>query len=230
MKYFLLVVLIAISHSFSFSQTNRIIRAKAGEDVAQAYSPNGFYRFPAFAPATVYFKGGTSNKGPLLNYNIISGNLQFVSPKGDTLDMANNNTIDSVVFEKNVFDYNDGFMEMITRSDSLVFFKKINLKTQVENVGAYGLSNTTASITNIKTFTSGTSVYNLVLNQDVIITETTSWFVIKGNGNPVKLNKDNFLKLLPVDKQAKAAAYLKQNKASLEKEEELKKMIATIAG
>ena len=105
---------------------------KAGEDVAQAYSPQGFYRFPQFSKAILYFKGGGQNTGVLFNYNVLSGNMQFISPKGDTLDMGNTAGLDSIVFEKNVFIYNNGFMEVAANTDSIKLVKKLLLKTQVE--------------------------------------------------------------------------------------------------
>jgi hypothetical protein len=144
--------------------------------------------------------------------------------------MAGTNTLDSVVFEKNVFCYNDGFIEVVAQADSLELMKKIVLKTQAENIGAYGVANSTASIVNIRTFSSGTGVYSLVLNQDIVIVETVSWLLVSGNNNPIKATKDNFLKLLPAEKQARAAAYLKQNKTSFDKEGYLKKLIAATEG
>jgi hypothetical protein len=210
------------------AQGNRIVRVKAGDDVAQAYSPNGFYRLPAFSDATVYFSGGAQNKGTLLNYNILSGSLQFISPKGDTLDMAGTNSIDSVVFPNLVYLYKDGFLEVAGHADSLLLLKKIQLKTQVESVGAYGMPNTTASITNIRSFSNANGVYNLILNQDLVITESVTWFVSNKGSTPVKMSKDNFLKLLSGPQLEKANNYLKQNRTNFDRENDLKKLLAAL--
>ena len=82
----------------------------------------------------------------------------------------------------------------------------------------------------MKTYSSGTGVYNLVINQDVILIENISWFFTNSNTNLVKASKTNLLKLLPAEKQTKAETYLKQNKTNFEKENDLKKLMAAIGG
>jgi hypothetical protein len=228
MKYLVLFSLAACITSISMAQ-GKSIRVKAGDDLAQAYSPNGFYRFPQFFKALVYSRNGGRSSGPLFNYNLLSGNMQFINAAGDTLDMGNPENFDSLVFDKSVFVYKDGFMEMVASNDSLRLLKKLVLRAQTENIGAYGLPNSTASITNMKNFTTGSSVYNLVINQDVVLDENVTWFFSSG-GNTVKANKSNLLKILPVDKAARAEAYLRQNKTNFEKETDLRKLMAAIAG
>jgi len=228
MKYYMLFILIfPACCNLVVAQPGKSIRVKAGEDIAQAYSPQGFYRFPQFSKAILYFKGSSRNTGVLFNYNIFSGNMQFISPKGDTLDLANTSGLDSIVFETHAFVYNEGFMEVVAQIDSLKLLKKLILKNEVENIGAYGQANSTASITNVKTVIVGTSVYNLVVNQDVVLNENISWFFANGN-NIVKANKTNLLKLLTPEKQVKGEAYLKKNKTSFERENDLKKLLEAI--
>ena len=227
MKYCLLFFLAVVNYNLAFSQSVRSIRAKAGDDIAQAYSPNGFYRFPQFSEAKLCFKTGSKKTGILFNYNIFSGQMQFISPKGDTLDVANAADIDSIVFAKNIFLFNDGFIEVIGQNDSLRLLKKVVLKTDVEKIGAYGLPSSTAAINSFTTYSSGSSVYNLVLNQDVILIEHNYWFFLSGK-TILKANKTNLFDLLPVQKQAKAQSYLKQNKTSFEKENDLKKLLEAI--
>ena len=229
MKYCLFFGIVSLFQCSLLFAQGKSIRVKAGEDLAQAYSPHGFYRFPQFNKAVLYFNGGGKNAGPVFNYNVLSGNMQFINPAGDTLDMSNNVAVDSIVFGQTVFVYKEGFLEIVAGDDSVKLLKKVLLKTQVENVGAYGLSNNTASITSMKSFFTGSSVYNLVVNQDVVLEETASWFFSRGN-NIVKASKSNLLKLLPADKAAKAESYLKQNKTGFDKENDLKKLMTAIAG
>ena len=227
MKYYLLFFLAVVNYNLSFSQPVRSIRAKAGDDIAQVYSPNGFYRFPQFSEAKLCFKTGDKKTGILFNYNIFSGQMQFISPKGDTLDVANAADIDSIVFAKNIFLFNDGFIEVIGQNDSLRLLKKVVLKTDVEKIGAYGMPSPTAAINNFSTYSAGSSVYNLVLNQDVILTEHNYWFFLSGKAI-LKANKTNLLDLLSAEKRTKAELYLKQNKTSFEKENGLKKLLEAI--
>lgn len=229
-KYSLLFAALFVNYCFALAQTGKPIRVKAGEDVAQAYSSHGFYRFPQFGKATLFFKNGGQNGATVFNYNVLSGNMQFVGPKGDTLDLGGANTIDSIVFEKNMFLFNEGYMEVVATVDSVKLAKKTVVKTQLENIGAYGLPNSTSSITNIKSFTSNSGVYNLIINQDVLLIENISWFFTTGGNNvPVKASKSNLLKLLSPEKQKAAEAYLKQNKTNFEREADLKKLMDAVA-
>jgi hypothetical protein len=227
-NYILIVFYLFFLSAGIFAQSGRTIRVKAGDDVAQAYSSHGFYRFPQFGKATLYYNNKARSEGQKFNYNVFSGNLQFVGPKGDTMDLGGQATIDSIVFENNVFLNKNGWMEVSTRADSVMLLKRTTIKTQVENVGAYGISSSTASIDNIKTYSNGAGVYNLVLNQDVVVIEVINWFFKDNNNNLLKANKANLLQLLSPSGQAKADAYLKQNKTSFEKEGDLKKLMAAI--
>ncbi len=229
MKYCLLLILLffIVAHSV-VAQPGRAIRVKAGEDVAQAYSPHGFYRFPEFNKAILYFNGNRRKSDILFNFNLYSGSMQFINPKGDTLDLVNTPAPDSVVFEKNSFIYNNGFLEVVAQSDSLRLLKKLVLKTQGENIGAYGQPNPTGSITSVAKISIGAAVYSLIVNQDVVLTEDINWFFMPGKNVAVKATKANLLKLLPVEKQAKAEAYFKQNKVSFDRENDLKNLLEAI--
>ena len=229
MKHFLFVLLAVILNcNLLFSQSGRSIRAKAGDDLAQAYSPQGFYRFPQFTSTVLYFKTGAKASSLLFNYNIFSGKMQFVNPNGDTLDMVTTADIDSVVFAKNVFLFNEGFMEIVAATDSFKLLKKVILKIDVEDIGAYGRPNPTGSIQNIRTYSAGSAVYHLILNQDVVLNEHIYWFFSNGK-TFLKANKTNLFKLLSPAKQAIAEAWLKQNKMSFEKEDDLGKLLAAIS-
>jgi len=230
MKLSLFFALIFVFYHQPCLAQTRIIRVKAGEDIAQAYSPNGFYRFPQFGKATLYYKNGSANEGKLFNYNILSSNLQFIGDKGDTLELGGRENIDSVICQGTKFIFNNGFMELVNSVDSVLLLKKTTMKMETENIGAYGVPNATSSILNMRSYTTGTSVYNLTLNQDVVITDVVSWFFVDKNHEPVKANKANLLKILPAEKQEKTETWLKQNKTSFDKEADLKKLMAAISG
>lgn len=82
------------------AQPGKTITLKAGDDIAKAWSPAGFYRFPQFSKATLFRKTGQGHSNSLFNYNIFSGMIQFINETGDTLDLVNPSLFDSIMFEK----------------------------------------------------------------------------------------------------------------------------------
>ena len=229
MKYCCFLLLVTTSFTFAVNaQGGRTIRVKSGEDLAKAYSVNGFYRFPEFENATLYFGSQPRKSGVLFNYNLLISAVQFISPKGDTLDLVNSPAPDSIKFENLTLIYNQGYMELVAKSDSIQLLKKISIRTQSETIGAYGVPNTTGAITKLKDISIRGSVYSLVVNEDIVLYEEVGWFLMIGNSTPVKANKSNLLKLLPAEKQAKAEAFLKKNRISFQDEEDLRSLFASI--
>ncbi|HEX6191087.1 MAG TPA: hypothetical protein VFZ42_01930 [Chitinophagaceae bacterium] len=222
MKYLLvLAIIISLNSDALFAQSRKTIRVKAGDDIAQTYSKQGFYRLPNFSKATLHFKTGSKNDGILFNYSIISGNMQFIGPKGDTLEMGGTASIDSITFPGTVFYNNDGFQEVAARVGSFRLLKKVNIRMQSENIGAYGQPNPTSSIVNYTNYFSGTNVYNLTINQDIIIVETIIWSFMDAANATYKPSKATLLQSLPADKKAVAEAYLQKNKVNFDKEKDL---------
>ena len=83
------------------AQPGKTITVKAGDDIAKAWSPAGFYQFPQFSKATLFRKTGQVNSNSLFNYNIFYGMIQFINETGDTLDLVNPSLFDSIMFGKN---------------------------------------------------------------------------------------------------------------------------------
>lgn len=226
MKFSWLFILIVVFQTDTvFGQNGKSIMVKAGEDIAKAYSLNGFYRFSQFSKAILYRKNGKSSSDQLLNYNIFSGAMQFINEKGDTLDLINPSLFDSIVIEENIFYYQDGFLEMVAASRPVRLFKKTRIKLIPERRGAYGTTNSTGATDKIGNYTFGNSVYTISVTEDMTVKESIDWFWMDEKGKLWKANKDNLLLLLPADKQESTKAWLKQNKTSFSKEADLKKLM-----
>jgi hypothetical protein len=227
-SYWLFALLVVLKTNFVFGQGGKAILVRAGEDIAKAYSPNGFYRFSQFAKATLFRKTGKSDTDQLLNYNIFSGAMQFINEKGDTLDLINPSLFDSIAIDGNIFYYEDGFMELVASSQPFRLFKKTRIKLIPERKGAYGSSNSTGASDKISSYTFGNSVYNISVTEDMTVKESIDWFWMDEKGKLWKANKDNLFLLLPADKQESVKAWLKQNKTSFGKEPDLRRLMQNL--
>jgi hypothetical protein len=221
LKQICMMWLLVMMVMMASGQSRRSIRVAAGEDIAQAYSKQGFYRFSNFGNASLYFRSGAVNTGLPFNYNLLSQTMQFISPAGDTLEVTNVADIDSVVFENNKFYHREGFMEEVSFASGIRLLKKIVIRIQAENIGAYGQANPTASIINYNSYFSGTNVYNLSINQDIVLVETSNWLLMDDAGKLHKPSRTAFFALLAEVKKAKVENFLKFHKINFDKEKDL---------
>lgn len=231
MKRYLLVLLILSIASEVVAQSRRSIHVRAGDDLGEAYSSNGFYRFPQFKKATVYTHTGVGNSELLFNYNIYLRTIQFISKSGDTLDIANPSVIDSVVFDNTRF-YNtaNGFIELAAQADSIRLAKRTELRFHRENVGGYGTSSASSSVATLQDISRFTVRYGLRLNYDIVIEETVHWFWLSKDNIMEKATKANLLRLLPASEQQATEDFMKKKKINLEKEKDLDELMAMLQG
>jgi hypothetical protein len=231
MKRYLFVLLILTITQEVAAQSRRSIHVHAGDDLGEAYSPNGFYRFPQFKKATVYTHTGVGNRELLFNYNIYLRTIQFISKSGDTLDIANPSVIDSVVFDNASF-YNtaNGFIELAGQADSIRLVKRTELRFHRENVGGYGTSSASSSIATLQDISRFTVRYGLRLNYDIVIEETVHWFWLSKDNVMEKATKANLLRLLPASGQQATEDFIKKKKIDLDKEKDLDELMAMLQG
>jgi hypothetical protein len=222
-RLFTLIMLLASLSSYA--QTAKTITVKAGEDAAKAWSPNGFYRLSQFSKAALFRKTGEIHSNSLFNYNIFSAKIQFINEVGDTLDLINPSLFDSIVIEKSVFYYDNGFLERVATAHPLRVVKKTQIKMRPETIGAYGGSNPTAAVDKISSYTINGNMYSFSVNENMTFRESISLFFMGADGNLKKATKANLMLLLPADKQEKAKLYIKDNKINFEREADLKNLM-----
>lgn len=212
------------------AQHRRSITVKAGDDVAKAYSPNGFYRFAQFSNAALFSKSRKGSSGMPFNYNILDDKMQYIDKKGDTLEMINPTIFDSLVIENTVFYYREteGFFELIATAWPLRLVRKTTVKMKTETVGAYGGGTGTSAIDRMKTYVVGTNVYTYKSNENMIIKEMVDWYWMGENGVPAKATKRNLLTIIPRDKVQFAENYISENKLDFDEEKDLVKLVIAL--
>lgn len=229
MKYPVLLIISILLYTSSQAQYRKSTEVKAGQDIAQAFSPNGFYRFPQFTTGALFSRMRSGNSSQLFNYNLLYDKIQFIN-HGDTLEMSNPTLFDSILIDKQVFFYRQeyGFLEQVAASGSINLVKKTSIKIKPMSVGAYDGATTTSAINKVNTYTTGFNVYNFTVNEDVAIKESVDWYWMNTNGDIKKATKNNLFLFLPESKQKKAQAFMKENKISFAKEEDLARLIRSI--
>lgn len=198
---------------------------KQGENLAAFF----YYRCPAFTKAKVKLKTGEELVSPL-NFNLLLCQLQFINPKGDTLDIATPEEIDSVQLCSSTFFYDKGYYEIFaaTTSVRLAVLRKITF--QPVKIGAMGMRNQNGvGIQSYTTLTAQGVERQLTINEDIDIYKETTYFLIDHSGEKTKATKAGFIKLFPGKTDA-ITQFVKENKISFSKDTDLKKLFDFCGG
>ncbi len=208
--------------SFLTSITAQVYDKKtmhAGESLSDV----SYYLFPSFRDATVKFKKG----GELvsrLNFNMLICQMQFISPKGDTLNLSRLDDIDEINFDSTTFFYDEGYYQVLAKDDiaDLAVLRKVSYEPV--KIGALGIRNHSGTGTEgYGSFLDNSTEKKLTLNEDVDITRESTFYLIAPNGGKTKANRAGFLKIFSKNSQP-SKTYIKENKPDFNKESDLKKL------
>jgi hypothetical protein len=130
------------------SQERVTTNVRHGEDVNVLLS-NTKFLFPAFQSLTLVTQQGVGQV--YMNYNMLTDEMVFISPQGDTLALGNPKDINSINFGKRSFIYTaKGYLEILAEhGDKLLLISRRIKPATVKQYGAYGTTTNTASIRNV---------------------------------------------------------------------------------
>lgn len=219
------MALLKVGHTTA--QDNQLIRVKGGEDIQKAIAMGDRYRYPTFQNGTVRFHSGKSISS-LLNYNLLLGEIHFISPTKDTLALANENTIKEIKIANNLFYFSpeNGYLEIIAEGNSLkVAVKQIFRVAGVEKMGAYEQSSAVSSIKNYSVLSSTNgSIQKLEAKGDIVLSKEKLHFFIDQNNRFYKATKSTLFKIFPKHKR-EIETYIKENHIDFKDDNHLKKII-----
>lgn len=223
-KLVLLPICVLLSITLIFSQSQEVIRIKAGDDIPTGYSPYGFYRFPAFSEGTAYFKNGGTTTARF-NYHILNDEMQFINDKGDTMAIAEPFSIKYITLDSTLFFYSEGYLEVLENHESLKLGRKLRLNTKWEKIGGYGQPSPSGSIRTPNKLILGNTGKSLSINQDLLIQKEYTYYWLDKYNTALKATKANLLTLLLPDRKNDIEDYLKKNRVDFRKESDLKKLL-----
>src|SRR5688572_8358434 len=219
----LIIVLPAISIQLNAQLSERIV-IKAGDNVATAFSPTGFYRFEQFTEGVCTLKNGIKSKARF-NYHILNGEIEYINVKNDTLAIGiPEEIVDVTIGEKNSFVYsNNSYLEIMASTPAYKLAKRIRVTLENDRKGGYGESAPASSQVNLKNVSMTNGLYHL--SYDIAILKTTVYYWLDGKNNLQPANKKNSMKLVSKGKQPKLEAWLDENKINFNNEEDLVRLL-----
>lgn len=195
---------------------------KPGADIRDVIPMTEIYQYPGFVSGTVVFKDGLSSAGTL-NYNILIGEIQFIDPKGDTLSLANEETIRHVLIYRDTFYYDDGYLRLIKAGGVVKLAERVFFKEHIQKPGFYELSSATTATNSLSSILEKRS-YELNTDQEIILIKTNLYFIGNRFNDFFYADKKNLLRTFSRHK-APIEDYLNKDKVDFSKEADLIKLM-----
>jgi len=222
-KFLLPVFVMLLFNSKDYAQTNHWT-VKAGESIAASLGDSIIYHYPEFTGGVVHLKNGTLSHASL-NFNLVTGEMQFITPSKDTLAIANESSIDHITIQNDTFYFDKFFIQLIHgNTDAKLGKIEIIKQTNVEKQGAYGQMNSTGSIDAIDSYYSSGQMYKLAESTTVTMRKSIILFIGDKNNHFLPANKKNISKLFG-KKNSTVESFIKENKIEFNKEDDLIKLV-----
>ncbi len=227
MKALFLFLFVWMSCAPLFAQNKTSVTVKAGSKISDVFTAPDIFYYPEFIKGRVYFKDGTTSSGKL-NYSLLVDQIQFIDPKGDTLSLANQTTIQVICIEEDSFFYDKGYLRLVVGNRLLKLAeKKIWEVVETQRMGAFNTPTSTASINSQAFYNVNGTTYNLVLNEELVLRKVTLYYFLDSNNRMVPAGKKNLLKLFPKE-QRRIETYLKDNAVDFTNRNDLEKIVQFI--
>lgn len=220
-----LLIFVFLLSNFSFAQTSSTIRLKAGDQLSDAPVKSVIYRYPEFVFGKLYTINGDSSGG-LMNYNYLAETMQFISPNGDTLAIADEASIRFIDIGGDRFIFSDGYLEVVGDYK----FSKLAVKQRLkqgdrQKIGAFGIPTSSGKIESMEEYKGGYGVNKLQINEDLLLTKETQFYFSNKKGNFLPINKKNLAKAFSKERQL-IETYFETYQIDLKKEEEVKQLFS----
>ena len=191
------------------------------------------YALPEYQDATVLFKD--HHKEVIkMNFNTLLCEMQFINPKGDTLEISKPEEIDSIIFSNTRFFYDKGYYQIIASSAnvSLLVLRKATSEpvTPGPSSGEPVTSNRMVEglrfMADLNNNHGQTPSY--VVSQDIYVYDKISYLLLTPDGM-IDASKNNFLKQFSSRKQD-IDNYLSQHKTHFNKLPEIQNLFNFCVG
>ncbi len=198
MKIALSIILIFLSTSSLFSQKNKIVKINSF-DIAEGFFKIEFM-YPGYLDGTVRFKDNSSGEAKM-NYNLITNQIYFLNPKGDTLIIAHpETTLDITINSDTFYFYQKGFIKKFTHDVSGPnLYVKPNMKyIGKEKRGAYGTYSGATAANSLSTFSTDNQVTTyLALDENLLYEKGEEFYLCDTLNNLFPAKKSSLYAAFP---------------------------------
>ena len=219
------IILLLLIPAWVSAQKKQIIEATSGEDLSKKVSLQIQFLFPEFTNGDVYYKGYRGSGK--LNYNMLLGEMQFVE---NNQVQALDNVKDVIVVtinNRNFYPFNEKeFTELLqTTGDYQLRVRRKGNTASHSKKGAYGTYSSTSSITSYSSINSDNRMYDLNVQEEVLISLNYFYYLVGSNGKHVQIrNIKAFTKLFPAYR-TQIEEFAKEHRTRFNHEDDLKTLL-----
>ena len=216
---------ILISCTSLSAQDSTYITIKSGDIVQEGLSSAEMYYYPQFTKGVVFFKSGTKATAKI-NYTRLFDQILFIDGKGDTLALAEEQTIKFIAVDKDTFYYDEGYVRIIADNDFVKLAEKqIWVVADIRKPGPHNTSTSTIGVTSVRTFRQGNDAVRnpLTLDEDIVLRKETHYYFGDEYNHFARAGKKGLFELFN-KKQRSIENYLKENKVDFNKKDDIEKL------
>jgi hypothetical protein len=203
----------------------------AGAVASEVLTPDKIYQHPQFVLGKVLYRNGTETEA-LLNYNYLSGDIQFIGPRNDTLVIAKEQLADikTIMINGHTYFYQQSYLEQVWENPLGKLLKRqMYLVVNRQKIGAYGQPTSLSAIfsySNVIDRSGGVS-QKLKVNENITLSLQTEYFIGDKNDNFLPATKKDIMRMYS-SKKRQIEDYLKQNKVDFKNLEDLTKLFSSL--
>ena len=183
--------------------------------------------YPEFTTGRVFLRDGIVSEVKL-NYNRLVDEMHFISEKGDTLALANEINLKFVAVGNDTFCYDEGYLRIVSSGKAVkLAIREIWIISETRQLGAYGATNNSVRMISFRSMHEGGRLYDLVVNEDVILKKSTKYYFGDTFNKFVPASKTNLVMLVP-NEEGRIGTYLKENKTNFNNKNDLQRTVQFI--
>ena len=208
----------------ALAQKKTFVTVKAGNNIMDVLPMSEIFFYPQFVNGKVFLRDGRVSETKL-NYNRLVDEIHFIDKKGDTLALNGETNIKFIAVGNDTFYYDQGYLRVLSPGNSVkLATREVWIISETRQLGAYGSTNNSVSVIAFKSMHEGGRLYDLVVNEDVILKKQTKYYFGNHFNQFVQATKTNLLTLFPKEEQ-RIAKYLKENRINFNDKSDLEKTV-----
>lgn len=195
-------------------------RIQPGQTISEVLQQSDIFKYPKFQFGSVVFKDGTTTNS-LINYNYLTGDLQFINGQGDTLSVTTNNPIKLIKINNDTFYLDKVFLASISSTKDLKLCQREYIKyNDSRNAGAYDQPISSAAAVTYSSINGSTRNLQLVVRELTILEKVNEFYIGDKFNHFTKLSNKSLFKMFG-KKEKEVEDYLNQNKINYKKKEDV---------